>query len=190
MSVKKLIGFMLMISFVIVIYLENTSLFSMEEWSVSEGKIAEEIAVNSVPVTQTRRLNGSEIGTLAPEFSLKTLSGKSIYLSDYKGKKVLINFWAAWCAPCTKELPALEAYNKASSGVEVISINIDPEDRAKEFAERAGISFPVLLDVDDKVNNDYGIVSIPTTVLVDEEGVIINKHIGALDEEGFHVFVQ
>ncbi|TYR72753.1 TlpA family protein disulfide reductase [Rossellomorea vietnamensis] len=190
MSMKKSIGLMLMISFVFVIYLENTSLFSTEIWSGSEVEIAERIAVNSVPVTQARRLNGSEIGTLAPEFSLKTLSGKSIYLSDYKGKKVLVNFWAAWCAPCTKELPALEAFNKASSGVEVISINIDPEDRAKEFAEKAGISFPVLLDADDKVNTEYGVISIPTTVLIDEEGFIINKHIGALDEEGFHVFVQ
>ncbi|MGF2615965.1 TlpA family protein disulfide reductase [Rossellomorea vietnamensis] len=188
---KKLIGILLMISFLFVIYLENTSLSSMRKWSDSEHANAGELLVNSTLASDTPdRLPGPAIGTLAPEFSLNTLSEESIYLTDYRGKKVLINFWAAWCAPCTKELPALEAFKKANTAVEVISINIDPEDRAKEFAEKAGVSFPVLLDEDDKVNEAYGVISIPTTILINEEGFVVNKQIGALDEEGFHVFVQ
>ncbi|WP_168412933.1 peroxiredoxin family protein [Bacillus salacetis] len=137
------------------------------------------------------RLPGPKLGSPAPEFTLKSLSGETVSLTNFKGKKVLINFWAAWCKPCTAELPALEAFNKSGQkDIQVLSINIDPEDHAGEFAKEAGISFPVLLDEDDKVNEEYQVISIPTSLLIDENGYVINKHIGAMDEEGFHVFVQ
>ncbi|MGM0844808.1 MAG: peroxiredoxin family protein [Bacillota bacterium] len=185
---KKLIGLLLLPAFVLVVYLENTSLSTMDVWIGSE--IAEVSSAMDVSLANLDRIPGPKLGTPAPDFTLNTLSGEEVSLSDYRGKKVLINFWAAWCTPCTKELPALEAFNKASPGVEVISINIDPEDNAKQFAEKAGISFPVLLDEYDEVNEEYRVISIPTTMLIDENGIVTNKHIGALDEEGFHVFVQ
>jgi peroxiredoxin len=190
--VKKLIGILLILSFVMVIYMDNTSLPVMYDFKETEAAkptvIPETVVANE---NMTDRLPGPKIGTLAPNFTLPTLTGENVSLTDFKGKKVLINFWAAWCTPCTKELPALEAFNKASQqDIKVISINIDPEDHAEEFARDAGISFPVLLDEDDKVNEAYQIITIPTTFLIDEEGKVINKHFGALDEEGFHVFVQ
>jgi peroxiredoxin len=189
-SVKKLIGIVLIFSFMMVVYLENMSLpvmydFEEETATPVNSKIA--AADDEIP----DRLPGPKIGSNAPDFSLETLTGETVSLSDFRGKKVLINFWAAWCAPCTKELPALEAFKKARQNeIEVISINIDPEDHAEEFAKEAGITFPVLLDVNDQVNEEYQVISIPTTILIDEEGDVINKHIGALDEEGFHVLVQ
>jgi peroxiredoxin len=189
-SVKKLIGIVLIFSFMMVVYLENMSLpvmydFEEETATPVNSKIA--AADDEIP----DRLPGPKIGSNAPDFSLETLTGETVSLSDFREKKVLINFWAAWCTPCTKELPALEAFRKARQNeIEVISINIDPEDHAKEFAEEAGITFPVLLDVDDQVNEEYQVISIPTTILIDEKGYVINKHIGALDEEGFHVLVQ
>ncbi|WP_409254026.1 TlpA family protein disulfide reductase [Bacillus sp. SCS-153A] len=189
---KKLIGILLLISFVLVIYMENTSLNVLYYFD-GQRETTISRAVESPSTTEGElpdRLPGPKIGTLAPDFTLPTLSGDSVSLDDFKGKKVLINFWAAWCTPCTQELPALEAFNKANDEIEVISINIDPEDHAEEFARETGITFPVLLDKDDKVNDDYQVISIPTTMLIDEKGYMINKHIGALDEEGFHVFVQ
>jgi peroxiredoxin len=191
-SVKKLIGIILIISFVAVVYMENTSLPVMYDFEEPEELTTNVKAETTVTEDQIQdRLPGPKTGTKAPEFTLPTLKGETISLSDYRGKKVLINFWAAWCTPCTKELPALEAFKKAAPGdIEVISINIDPDDHAQEFAEEAGVSFPVLLDKDDKVNEEYQVISIPTTILIDASGNVINKHIGAMDEEGFHVFVQ
>jgi peroxiredoxin len=189
-SVKKLIGIVLIFSFMMVVYLENMSLpvmYDFEEEAATPVNSEISAADEEIP----DRLPGPKIGSNAPEFTLETLTGETVSLSDFREKKVLINFWAAWCTPCTKELPALEAFRKARQNeIEVISINIDPEDHAKEFAEEAGITFPVLLDVDDQVNEEYQVISIPTTILIDEKGYVINKHIGALDEEGFHVLVQ
>ncbi|WP_421384988.1 peroxiredoxin family protein [Bacillus salacetis] len=190
---KKLIGTVLILSFITVVYLENMSSPVMFKFDEEEEKAAVSVdsemsdAVGDVP----DRLPGPKLGSIAPDFTLKTLTGDTISLTDFRGKKVLMNFWAAWCTPCTQELPALEAFkNGTQKDIEVISINIDPEDHAQEFAEDTGISFPVLLDIDDKVNEEYQVISIPTTMLIDEKGYVINKHIGAMDEEGFHVFVQ
>ncbi|WP_456271242.1 peroxiredoxin family protein [Bacillus sp. AK031] len=190
---KKLIGVMLIFFFGLVVYTDNSSQMVLYDFDEAEEQQASSTIQPSVQRTEDvpDRLPGPKIGEAAPEFKLKNLSGETIALSEFKGKKVLINFWAAWCSPCTKELPALQAFMEANvDGIEVISINIDPEEHAAEFAENAGVTFPVLLDEKDEVNEAYQIISIPTTFLIDEEGKVINKHIGALDEEGFHVFVQ
>lgn len=188
---KKLIGILLILSFMVVIYMENTSLPVMYDFENADEALTKDTPVTTMTEEEVPdRLPGPKIGTLAPNFTLQTLTGETISLADLKGEKVLINFWAAWCTPCTQELPALEEFNKTNQDIKVISINIDPEDHAEEFSRDAGISFPVLLDEDDKVNENYQVISIPTTMLIDEKGYVINKHIGALDEEGFHVFVQ
>ncbi|WP_232214192.1 peroxiredoxin family protein [Bacillus sp. SG-1] len=186
-----LMGTLLIFLFMVVIYTENKSLPVMYEFKNTEEVLSNDNAATSLTQEEVPdRLPGPKLGTMAPDFTLQTLTGETISLADLKGEKVLINFWAAWCTPCTQELPALEEFNKTNQDIKVISINIDPEDHAEEFARDAGISFPVLLDEDDKVNEDYQVISIPTTMLIDEKGYVINKHIGALDEEGFHVFVQ
>ncbi|MFE4813016.1 TlpA disulfide reductase family protein [Peribacillus simplex] len=129
-------------------------------------------------------LGGLEIGAKAPDFSLKTLDGKQVELSDYKGKKVMLNFWATWCPPCKKEMPDMEKYaQQAGDDVVVLAVNIDPENDVQAFVEDNGITFTIPLDsqsAKNPVNERYKILSIPTTYFIDKKGIIRNKVISAM----------
>ncbi|MDV7764880.1 TlpA disulfide reductase family protein [Peribacillus sp. CSMR9] len=129
-------------------------------------------------------LGGLKIGAKAPDFNLKTLDGKQVELSDYKGKKVMLNFWATWCPPCKKEMPDMEKYTQqAGDDVVVLAVNIDPENDVQSFVEDNGITFTIPLDsqsAKNPVNERYKILSIPTTYFIDKEGIIRNKVISAM----------
>lgn len=129
-------------------------------------------------------LGGLKIGAKAPNFSLNTLDGKQVELSDYKGKKVMLNFWATWCPPCKKEMPDMEKYTQqAGDDVVVLAVNIDPENDVQAFVEDNGITFTIPLDsqsAKNPVNERYKILSIPTTYFIDKEGIIRNKVISAM----------
>ncbi|WHY99837.1 redoxin domain-containing protein [Peribacillus simplex] len=129
-------------------------------------------------------LGGLKIGAKAPNFSLKTLDGKEVELSDYKGKKVMLNFWATWCPPCKKEMPDMEKYaQQAGADVVVLAVNIDPENDVQAFVEDNGVTFTIPLDsqsAKNPVNERYKILSIPTTYFIDKEGIIRNKVISAM----------
>ncbi len=113
---------------------------------------------------------------LAPDFSLKTPEGKAVNLSAYKGKVVLVNFWATWCPYCVKEMPALNAlYGKAGGkNFEIISINIqeNPEN-VKAFMAKNGIKHTVVIDPSGETAQAYKVVGIPTNVLVDKTGKVV-----------------
>ncbi|MEJ9232858.1 TlpA family protein disulfide reductase [Peribacillus butanolivorans] len=129
-------------------------------------------------------LGGLKIGAAAPDFSLKTLDGKQVNLSDYKGKKVMLNFWATWCPPCKKEMPDMQKYSQqAGDDVVILAVNIDPENDVQAFVEDNGITFTIPLDsqsAKDPVNERYKILSIPTTYFIDSKGIIRNKVISAM----------
>ncbi|MEY9867009.1 TlpA disulfide reductase family protein [Peribacillus sp. RS7] len=129
-------------------------------------------------------LGGLKIGAKAPNFSLKTLDGKQVELSDYKGKKVMLNFWATWCPPCKKEMPDMEKYTQqAGDDVVVLAVNIDPENDVQSFVDNNGITFTIPLDsqsAKNPVNERYKILSIPTTYFIDKKGIIRNKVISAM----------
>ncbi|MDM5212784.1 TlpA disulfide reductase family protein [Peribacillus sp. NJ4] len=129
-------------------------------------------------------LGGLKIGAKAPNFSLKTLDGKQVELSDYKGKKVMLNFWATWCPPCKKEMPDMEKYSQqAGDDVVVLAVNIDPENDVQSFVDNNGITFTIPLDsqsAKNPVNERYKILSIPTTYFIDKKGIIRNKVISAM----------
>ncbi|MDQ0220495.1 redoxin domain-containing protein [Peribacillus cavernae] len=127
-------------------------------------------------------LGGLKVGAKAPDFELKTLSGEKVSLSDYEGKKVMINFWATWCPPCKKEMPEMEKFHqKAGSDVVILAVNIDPENDVKGFVDEKGVTFPILLDQEeDLVNEQYQVMAMPTTFFVDKEGVIKNKFVGGM----------
>ncbi|KON69010.1 TlpA disulfide reductase family protein [Peribacillus butanolivorans] len=129
-------------------------------------------------------LGGLKIGAAAPDFSLKTLDGKQVNLSDYKGKKVMLNFWATWCPPCKKEMPDMQKYSQqAGDDVVILAVNIDPENDVQAFVEDNGITFTIPLDsqsAKNPVNERYKILSIPTTYFIDSKGIIRNKVISAM----------
>ena len=128
--------------------------------------------------------SGIDIGLMAPPFTLKNLAGEKVDLNEYKGRKIMINFWATWCPPCKEEMPAMEKfYKNHSEEIEILAINLDPQNDVKAFAEKNKLSFPILLDESGTTQQTYQIISIPTTFIIDENGVILRKHIGSMSYE-------
>jgi peroxiredoxin len=120
----------------------------------------------------------------AQNFILKDLEGNDVSLADYRGLIILINFWATWCLPCLIEMPSMEKlYAKfKNEGFTILAIDMKEDaDNVKAFKEKYKLSFPILLDSDGIVGQFYGVISIPTTYLVDREGYIIGGAIGARD---------
>jgi peroxiredoxin len=131
--------------------------------------------------TAETQAQGLKIGDKAPDFELKTLTGETVKLSSYKGKKVMLNFWATWCPPCKAEMPEMEQFYKQSNNdVVILAVNIDTQNDVKGFADKNGITFPILMDTDNQVNSTYQIISIPTTYFIDRNGVIKNKYTGSM----------
>ena len=123
----------------------------------------------------------------APDFTLEAVGGQRVSLSDYKGKVVMLNLWATWCPPCVRETPQLirvyEQYR--DQGFVILGINTTyQDDRAKveQFVSDKGVSYPILLDVDDEFGQKYGARLLPTSYLVDRDGKIVTTKIGEIDE--------
>lgn len=143
------------------------------------------------PSQEAANMGGLKIGAKAPDFELKTLSGDTVKLSDLKGKKVMLNFWATWCPPCKAEMPAMEEFHKeAGDEVVILAVNIDPHLDVKAFVDENGITFPIPLDEEDKVNEMYQVLSIPTTYFIDTKGNIGNKYIGAMNHDAMKQYTK
>lgn len=116
-------------------------------------------------------------------FTLKDLNGNEVSLSDYKGKAILINFWATWCGPCIQEMPAIEKlYNIfKDKGFVVLAVSIDQGgiDIVKSFVEKHHLTFPVLLDSSHKVWKEYNVTGIPASYLISPKGVVKGFAIGS-----------
>lgn len=115
------------------------------------------------------------VGTSAEDFRLVDLEGKSQSLSQHRGKIVLVNFWATWCKPCTTEMPAMQAtYDKLrDKGFVVLAINeLEDEVKVREHVKQHGHTFPVLMDRENKVANQFGVFGLPVSVFLDEKGVV------------------
>ncbi|MBF0318571.1 MAG: TlpA family protein disulfide reductase [Nitrospirae bacterium] len=128
---------------------------------------------------------GELLGQAAPDFSLKSINGGTISLSSYRGKVVLLNFWATWCAPCKEEMPSMNMlYHKyKNNGLVVLAASTDNSAAAVErFVSRHHLAFPVLLDSDMKVAKaKYRINAQPTTFLIGKDGTVINKYFGSVN---------
>jgi len=115
------------------------------------------------------------VGMQVEDFQLTDLDGNQQSLSQYRGKVVLLNFWATWCKPCTTEMPAMQAtYDKLrDKGFVVLAVN-ELEDDAKVRAHivQYGHTFPVLMDRDNKVANQFGVFGLPVSVFIDERGIV------------------
>ncbi|MEK4839087.1 redoxin domain-containing protein [Bacillus sp. FSL L8-0152] len=134
--------------------------------------------------------NGIEIGKSAPDFELTKLDETNVKLSDLKGKKVILNFWATWCGPCQQEMPDMEAfYKEHKENVEILAINYTPSEKGggaekvSNFAKEKGITFPILLDKNIDVTTAYKVITIPTSYFIDTKGVIQDKFIGPMTQK-------
>lgn len=125
------------------------------------------------------------------DFKLESVDGKEYSISDFKGKKIILNFFATWCPPCRAEIPDFEKFHKDNKDVVLIGINIQEDrEKVKEFLEEMGVSYIVLLDRDGKIASAFGIEGIPTTFLLDENGRIVAKNVGMMTYDGLTKFVE
>ncbi|MBH0209610.1 MAG: TlpA family protein disulfide reductase [Nitrospira sp.] len=133
------------------------------------------VTVTAVGLTWAMGSRVPAVGTTAEDFRLVDLEGKSQSLSQYRGKVVLVNFWASWCKPCTTEMPAMQTtYDKLrEKGFVVLAINeLEDEAKVREHIKQYSHTFPVLLDRDNKVANQFGVFGLPVSVFIDEKGVV------------------
>ncbi len=132
-------------------------------------------------------------GAPAPQFELTGLDGKTYKLSDFKGKPVMINFWASWCPPCRAEMPTLQAAYKEyeAQGFVILGVNLNESEVAiNSFKEKTGITFPILIDKDDHVSRLYDIVPLPTSYFVDKNGVVQGKWTGEISKDQLKALIQ
>jgi thiol-disulfide isomerase/thioredoxin len=117
----------------------------------------------------------------APDFTLKSRSGKNLKLSELRGQVVMINFWASWCGPCRQEMPLLDKlYERYSPlGFTLLGVNVEEDSgKAQALLNENPVSFPVLFDVTNKVSKLYNLSAMPSTVLVDRDGNMRYLHKG------------
>ena len=134
------------------------------------------------------------VGMQAEDFRLADLAGKEQSLSQYRGKIVLLNFWATWCKPCTTEMPAMQTvYDKLrDKGFVVLAVNeLEDDAKVREHIKQYGHTFPVLMDRDNKVANQFGVFGLPVSVFIDQEGRV-QEYIkgGLLTEDKIYQTVQ
>ncbi|MFJ7735943.1 redoxin domain-containing protein [Lysinibacillus sp. NPDC097287] len=146
---------------------------------------------------------GLEKGDTPPDFTLTTLDGQKVTLSDLRGKKVILNFWATWCPPCKAEMPHMQDYYEQYAkehNVEILAVNLttaerDVSDDAKintvmTFKDSYELTFPILLDTENEAGLDYQVITIPTTYFIDSNGYIQNAIQGPMNVEMLESYVK
>ena len=120
-----------------------------------------------------------EPGVAAPDFALKSLDGRNLRLSEYRGRVVVLSFWASWCGRCREQLPELAALRQRyqDAGLQVLAIGLDEDAQSARSASR-NVEFPVLLDTGKHVAREYDPGKLPLTVLIDRHGQIRHVHSG------------
>jgi len=134
------------------------------------------------PSKKKATLEKPELGFSAPDFVLNDFKNKEYRLSGLKGKVVLLNFWASWCGPCRMEMPSMEAIYQElkDKGFEILAVNLDRggSEKGKEFVSDYQLTFPVLVDSHGETAQRYRVTALPTSFLLDKDGIIKEKIIG------------
>ena len=124
-------------------------------------------------------------GRPAPDFSLPLLDGSQLRLSDLRGKAVILNFWATWCPPCRTEMPDLEAVwrERGKDGLVIVGVDLgESPSSVQSFVTRVGVTYPIALDIDQRVGVLYATNSLPTTYFIDASGTIQDRYTGGMNK--------
>ena len=119
----------------------------------------------------------------APAFALQSVDGQTVSLAQFKGDVVMINFWASWCGPCRQEMPLLDSIYKQykDMGFTLLGVNVEPDSHsANAWLKKTPVSYPILYDPKSQVSQLYQVQAMPTTVIIDRQGVVRFVHNGYL----------
>jgi cytochrome c biogenesis protein CcmG, thiol:disulfide interchange protein DsbE len=119
----------------------------------------------------------------APDFTVTTIDGRSLRLSELRGKTVVVNVWASWCVPCEEEAGELNRSYDTYKGRDVVFVGIawnDDDPQVRKFAERHKIAYPIALDQEGRIAIDLGITGVPETFLINAEGRLVQKWVGPI----------
>ncbi|WP_262173728.1 peroxiredoxin family protein [Saccharococcus sp. Marseille-Q5394] len=141
---------------------------------------------------------GLDFGNIPPDFELATLDGETLTLSELKGKKVVLNFWATWCPPCKAEMPHMQNYYRNSAeedNVEIVAVNLTSSENrgvkvVQEFIESYGLTFKIPLDETGIVGEEYQVFQIPTTYMLNADGTISQIVKGPMDESTLKTLID
>ncbi|KGR89709.1 hypothetical protein CD30_15625 [Ureibacillus massiliensis 4400831 = CIP 108448 = CCUG 49529] len=191
----------LLISYVIFVYLfEKNTINISKTVHVNEQVNLNESPKNTPAEMTETGLTGSvknyQKVTLAPQFTLKNMNGTAVNLSDFKGKIVILNFWATWCPPCREEMPDMQRFYEKNkeNGIEIVAVNLTNLDNGvqaiESFIQDYGLTFPILLDKDGVVGSMYEILTIPTSFIIDTDGGVFQKIVGPMNEQMMNEIVS
>ncbi len=187
---KKIIGLLVLAVMVAIVII-----------GVVKSNIAETEAIDNMALGSDVEFlptdEGLAKGKQAPNFQLTTLDGKAVTLSDYQGKKVILNFWATWCPPCRAEMPHMQTYYEEQAereNVVILAVNLTTNDRGlakiEDFVEEFGLEFAIPMDKKGDVGATYQTISIPTSYMIDTKGRIQNKVVGPMNISMMEQFVK
>jgi cytochrome c biogenesis protein CcdA/peroxiredoxin len=165
--------------------LEETVIEFVTGGSEESTNASSEAVVEDTQDTTTSQI-GLEIGNLAPDFETSTDTGEPVSLSDLRGQIVLLNFWATWCGPCRVEMPVFQQQfdRYSNSGFIILAVNnSETVEDVAGFRDEFGLTFPLAMDEDGTIQNQFSIFSYPSTFVIDRSGVILARHFGPLTAE-------
>lgn len=131
-------------------------------------------------------ISSVQIGATAPDFQLPSLAGEPVALSDYQGQVVLVNLWATWCPPCKAEMPAINEFYETHQNEDFVVLAVNSQEDAatvQRFIDVQKFTFPVLLDTQADVMNQYKVRGLPTSFVIDRDGIIRYVHTGAITRQ-------
>jgi peroxiredoxin len=178
-----MVGFLIGVIFALVLFLGFPSAESETNLSILSTASSEPTEIPELGTAVSKI--APEIGAQAPDFALRDLRGNEVRLSEFRGRTVLLTFWATWCGPCRLEMPAFEDRYQELKGDNfiVLGVNYDePVEDVRIFRDELGLSFPLLLDPGGSVQRLYRIRGYPSSIFVDPQGVVRIVHLGLITE--------
>lgn len=154
---------------------------------LKEYNAAKELQAGEKPQSEKRNMLSDY------DFTAKDLNGDPIVLSEYKGKKIFINFWSTAIRPCEKEMADIETLYNETKGTDlmILSVNAaDAEDKVRAFVEKNAYSFPIILDSDGAITKQYNVMGIPTSFFIDKDGYLDDVSIGAINLEKMKKYID